>query len=79
MGPWPWGHGGSRERGKRERRPMGSDSPTQLERRRPVEGGRQWPTGGGDGGWGGGAGGLGRELAVASGVMVAEGCAEAYL
>ena len=67
------------ERGKRERRPRGSDSPSQLEWRRPVKGGRQWPARGGDGGCSGGAGGPGRELAVASGVVVAEGCAEAYL
>ena len=42
-------------RGKTERRTRGFDSPTYLERGRPVEGGPWWPVGCDEGDCGGGA------------------------
>ena len=65
--------------GKMERRMRGFDSPTYLERGRPVEGGPRWPAGCCEGGCGGGAANWEGGRAVGAGFVAVECCAEAYL
>jgi hypothetical protein len=66
-------------RGKTERRMRGFDSPTYLERGRPVEGRPRWPVGCDEGGCGGGATNWEGGRAVGGGSVEVQGCAEAYL
>jgi hypothetical protein len=64
------------KKGKTEREARGIDSRPHLARRRPKGAGPRRPAAAGRGVYGGGAARPGRELAVASGVVVAEGCVE---
>jgi len=74
--PWAGGLRGSSapgERGKREGRPRGIESPPHLERGWGVAAWPRWCTAANGDGRGGGAAGVDRELAVAAGVCGGRG------